>query len=214
MNQGEFDPNDSNRVATVGGDRIVRIWNLKRHNKPEKELTVSQDQLWHVSFDPKDSNRILTMGSDPVVRVWDIARDKVITELAGHKGVVRYGSFDPKNSNRVLTVGDDGTARVWDLRNPDNPLILKGDNQKIFYGSFDPNNSNRVITVNSEGVTRIFKIGGKDLLSLAWNNASRCFNEKEKKDYDLNNQDFWSRLSAYFNNKQSIFTQNQRPHCK
>ncbi|MEG4319451.1 MULTISPECIES: hypothetical protein [unclassified Microcoleus] len=214
MNQGEFDPNDSNRVATVGSDRIVRIWNLKRYNKPEKELTVSQDQLWHVSFDPKDSNRILTMGSDEVARVWDIARDKVITELAGHKGVVRYGSFDPKNSNRVLTVGDDGTARVWDLRNPDNPLILNGDNQKIFYGSFEPNNSNRVITVDSEGVTRIFKIGGKDLLSLAWNNASRCFNEKETKDYDLNNQDFWSRFSAYINNKQSIYTQNQRPHCK
>jgi WD40 repeat protein/energy-coupling factor transporter ATP-binding protein EcfA2 len=214
MNQGEFDPNDSNRVATVGGDRIVRIWNLKRSNKPEKELTVSQDQLWHVSFDPKDSNRILTMGSDPVARVWDIARDKIVTELAGHKGVVRYGSFDPKNSNRVLTVGDDGTARVWDLRNPDNPLILKGDDKKIFYGSFDPNNSNRVITVDSEGVTRIFKIGGKDLLSLTWNNASRCFNEKETKDYDLNNQDFWSRLSAYINNKQSISTQNQRPHCK
>ncbi|MCC3411578.1 MULTISPECIES: AAA family ATPase [unclassified Microcoleus] len=214
MNQGEFDPKDSNRVATVGDDRIVRIWNLKQPNKPQKELTVSRDKLWHVSFDPKDSNRIVTMGSDPVVRVWDIARNRVITELVGHKGVVRYGSFDPKNSNRVLTVGNDGTTRVWDLRNPDNPLILKGDNQNIFYGSFDPNNSNRVITVDSEGLTRIFKIGGKDLLSLAWNNASRCFNEKETKDHDLNNQDFWSRLSAYLNNKQSISNQNQRPHCK
>ncbi len=214
MNQGEFDPNDSNRVATVGGDGIVRIWNLKQQNQPEKNLTVSRDQLWHVSFDPKNSNRIVTMGSDQIARVWDITGNKIITELAGHQDIVNYGSFDPNNSNRVLTVSYDGTARVWDLRNPDNPLILKGDNQKIFYGSFDPNNSNRVITVDSEGITRVFKIGGKDLLSLAWNNASRCFNEKEKKDYDLNNQDFWSRLSAYFNNKQSISTQNQRPHCK
>lgn len=214
MNQGEFDPNDSNRVATVGGDGIVRIWNLKQPNQPEKNLTVSREELWHVSFDPKDSNRIVTMGSDKLARVWDITGNKIITELAGHQNIVNYGSFDPNNSNRVLTVSYDGSARVWDLRNPDNPLILKGDNQKIFYGSFDTNNPNRVITVDSEGVTRIFKIGGKDLLSLAWNNASRCFNEKETKDYDLNNQDFSSRLSAYLNNKQSISTQNQRPHCK
>ena len=214
MSQGEFDPKDSNRVATVGGDGIVRIWNLKQPNQPEKNLTVSRDQLWHVSFDPKDSNRIVTMGSDKLARVWDITGNKIITELAGHQNVVNYGSFDPNNSNRVLTVSYDGTARVWDLRNPDNPLILKGHKKEIFYGSFDTNNSNRVITVDSEGVTRIFKMGGKDLLSLAWNNASRCFNEKETKDYDLNNQDFWSRLSAYLNNKQSISTQNQRPYCK
>ncbi|MCC3417272.1 MAG: TIR domain-containing protein [Microcoleus sp. PH2017_01_SCD_O_A] len=214
MSQGEFDPKDSNRVATVGGDGIVRIWNLKRPKQPEKNLTVSRDQLWHVSFDPKDSNRIVTMGSDKVARVWDIASDKVITELTGHQDIVNYGSFEPNNSNRVLTVSYDGTARVWDLRNPDNPLILKGHKKEIFYGSFDTNNSNRVITVDSEGVTRIFKIGGKDLLSLSWNNASRCFNEKETKDYDLNNQDFWRRVSAYLNNKQSISTQNQRPYCK
>jgi WD40 repeat protein/energy-coupling factor transporter ATP-binding protein EcfA2 len=214
MNQGEFDPNDSNRVATVGGDGIVRIWNLDQTNQPEKQLAVSQDQLWHVSFDPKNSNRILTMGSNKVARIWDIASNKLITELTGHQDVVTYGSFDPNNSDRVLTISYDGTARVWDLRNPTNPLILNGDNQKLFYGNFDPNNSNRVITVNSEGITRIYKVGGKDLLSLAWNNASRCFNSKEETDYALLSQDFLKVLFTYDKDIQSRFIYKHRPYCK
>jgi WD40 repeat protein len=215
MNQGEFDPNNSNRVATVGGDGIVRIWNLKQPNQPEKKLPISQDQLWHVSFDPKNSNRILTMGSDKVARVWDIANNKLIAELTGHQDVVNYGSFDPNNSNRVLTISYDGTARIWDLTNPANPLILKGDNQKLFYGNFDPNNSNRVITVNSKGITRIYKIGGKDLLSLAWNNASRCFNSKEEKAYTLLNKDFLNSLLTYiYEDVQPRLSQKYRPYCK
>jgi WD40 repeat protein len=155
------------------------------------------------------------MGSDKVARVWDIANNKLIAELTGHQDVVNYGSFDPNNSNRVLTISYDGTARIWDLTNPANPLILKGDNQKLFYGNFDPNNSNRVITVNSKGITRIYKIGGKDLLSLAWNNASRCFNSKEEKAYTLLNKDFLNSLLTYiYEDVQPRLSQKYRPYCK
>ncbi len=214
MNQGDFDPNNSNRLATVGGDGKVSIWNLKQPNQVEKLLVISNQELWHVSFDPKDSNRILVIGSDKVVRVWNIAKDIPIAELSGHQDTVVYGSFDPKNSNRILTVSHDGTARVWDLTNPEKPLILKGNNQKLVYGSFDSQNSNRVITVSSDGIARIYNIGGKELLSLAWENSSRCLNSQEVTHYDLKKYEPLISLSSYMKkSQQELINKKQRPDC-
>lgn len=214
MNQGQFDPNNPNRLATVGGDGKVSIWNLQQPNKVEKLLVVSNKELWHVSFDPNNSNRILVVGSDKVVRVWDIEKDIPIAELPGHKDIVVYGSFDPKNSNRILTISHDGTARVWDLTNPEKPLILKGNNQRLVYGSFDTQNSNRVITVSSDGIARIYNIGGKELLSLAWENSSRCLNSQEVAHYSLKQHEPLISLSSYLKKShKELLNKKQRPDC-
>ncbi|MBV6627680.1 MAG: TIR domain-containing protein [Rivularia sp. (in: Bacteria)] len=214
MNQGEFDPNDSNRVATTGGaDGIVRIWNLKSPTKPQKELTVSQKEIWHVSFDPKNSNRILVLGSDRLAKILNIQTGEE-TALTGHTNAVVYGSFDPNNSNRVLTVSHDGTARIWNIKNPGNPLILKGSKQKLIYGTFDPKTSNRVLTVSSNGNARIYIIGGRDLSESAWNRISRCFSHQEASDYNLAKLEPLKTLSTYLQKSTEILSsQKYRPYC-
>ncbi len=113
----------------VTGGRSVRIFDgneqhvtfarpLHKVEYPHQGLVTS------VEFSPANgSYRFLTTSYDETAKIWDWQPDRkiarMIHELKGHDGPVRFGTWSSDGS-RVLTVGNDAHPRVWSFP-PDGP---------------------------------------------------------------------------------------------
>lgn len=113
----------------VTGGRSVRIFDgneqhvtfarpLHKVEYPHQGLVTS------VEFSPANgSYRFLTTSYDETAKIWDWQSDRkiarMIHELKGHDGPVRFGTWSSDGS-RVLTVGNDAHPRVWSFP-PDGP---------------------------------------------------------------------------------------------
>lgn len=103
---------DATRLATVGGDRALRVWNIG----PERELEVSfevselRGVVFHVGFDPS-GQQVAVAGSD--LRVYSVADGE---ELAKHEGMgAMVTTLDWAPSGGQLAVGmANSQVRVFD----------------------------------------------------------------------------------------------------
>jgi WD40 repeat protein len=106
---------DGTKIATCGGDGLVKHWNLpdsgaptmlaefKGHGKPVSSVAFSADGRFIVSG-----------GGDTVVRVWDLSNKTELRALRGHGDWVSSVAFGP-NGRSILTAGVDKTVKVWEL---------------------------------------------------------------------------------------------------
>lgn len=102
------------RLATAGGDRLVRIWN--RSYQPEQTLQGHSGPVLALAASP--DGKLLCSGSvDQTIRVWDPATGKLIRSLNNHLGTVHGLAFRPvqapNTSPYLASVSEDGTLRVW-----------------------------------------------------------------------------------------------------
>ena len=97
-------------LASGGGDRIVRLWDvasgecrsrLQGHSGPVLALAASSD------------GKLLCSGSvDQTIRVWEPSTGKLLRSLNNHLGSVQGLAFRP-SSSYLASVSDDGTLRLW-----------------------------------------------------------------------------------------------------
>jgi WD40 repeat protein len=104
---------DGQRIATVGSDHTVRVWEGRSGN-PVSMLTGHTDWVLSVCFSP-DARRVLTASNDETARVWDAETGKALVTLTGHTLGLTAAVFD-RNGERILTGAEDQTARLWDAR--------------------------------------------------------------------------------------------------
>ncbi len=113
----------------VTGGRSVRIFDgdeqhvlfarpLHKVEYPHQGIVTS------VEFSPANgSYRFLTTSYDETAKIWEWLPDRkvarMIHELKGHEGAVRFGTWSADGA-RVLTVGHDSHPRVWSFP-PDGP---------------------------------------------------------------------------------------------
>lgn len=113
----------------VTGGRSVRIFDgdekLITFARPLHKIEYPhQGLVTSVEFSPANgSYRFLTTSYDETTKIWDWQPDRkiarMIHELKGHEGPVRFGTWSADGS-RVLTVGHDARPRVWSFP-PDGP---------------------------------------------------------------------------------------------
>jgi WD40 repeat protein len=101
---------DGDRLATVGSDRKLRVW-----ESPAGRLLweYEADALdpYGVSFSPCGC-RLVTGGFDNRVRLWDVATGRLIAEHTGHQLPVRVFAW-AADSLTVFSSGLDGRVRAW-----------------------------------------------------------------------------------------------------
>lgn len=113
----------------VTGGRSVRIFDADENRltfaRPLHKVEYPhQGLVTSVEFSPANgSYRFLTTSYDETAKIWEWQPDRKIArmlhELKGHEGPVRFGTWSADGS-RVLTVGHDAHPRVWSFP-PDGP---------------------------------------------------------------------------------------------
>ena len=101
---------DGTTLATVGYDRLARVWDL-----PMGNITASFEHPTYVSAlaFSSDARRLATADRDNTIRVWELERKACLVEMV-HDEWVEALTFSP-DGRFVATASPDGTARVWNI---------------------------------------------------------------------------------------------------
>jgi serine/threonine protein kinase len=111
-----FSP-DGERIASAGGDGMVKIWNSRTGQKL-RSFSAHTHSVVCVAFHP-DGKHLASAGADGMVKVWDLTSAPEIREVFRCPCEVyrKFGTacavaFSP--DGRQLTTGSAGAVRVWD----------------------------------------------------------------------------------------------------
>ncbi len=109
-----FSP-DGKRVATVGADRSLRLWD-RATGREELRVGLKVPPGKRIAF--SRDGRLLAVGSqDQTVTVWETGAGRLKGTLRPLAGEVRGLAFDPDGRRLVTacTTGESGEFKVWDL---------------------------------------------------------------------------------------------------
>jgi WD40 repeat protein len=168
-----FSP-DGKALATVGGPRVVRLWNIDT-GQTTSTISPKDGGLFGVAFSP-DGKTIATCGHrDGTVRIWDTDTGKLVRTLSGHKDWVYTVAFSP--DGKTLASGAwDVTARLWDVATGRATAVLRGHTgdwpSTIYSVAFSPDGK-ILATGGSDQTARLWDVPtGRSIATLAGHEQS------------------------------------------
>jgi serine/threonine protein kinase len=135
---------DGSRVATVGGDALVRIWDFAA----DRLICVYHDHVGStvnaLAWSPK--NYLLASASaDSTVHVWDTTTGQPLTIYRGHTGSVNMLAWSPDEATSgfgrgqlIVSGGDDALVRTWEASTGKNIGFYRGQPVKILSVAWSP----------------------------------------------------------------------------
>jgi WD40 repeat protein len=194
--------NDQSKLATCGGDKIVKVWTLPETGGPAflAEFKGHSNPVSSVAFS-SDGRLLASGGGDLIIKVWDLQNRTELRSLRGHSDWVSSVAFGA-DSRYILSGSVDKTVKVWELSNEEtappvghtrqlNTLAVSADGKRLATGSDDRTikiwdmESGRelfTLTDHSEKVTAVaFSPDGKKLVSGGEDRKMRIWDLETKK---------------------------------
>lgn len=139
---------DGKRMATIGDDRTVRIWDLATYEVVSTiEVDTDFAQGRGVAFSP-DGNQLLTVSGEANATLWEVPTGKMILVLEGHSTHVSSVAISP-DGKLFATGSDDGTAKLWDAGTGEELLTLSEEEAFASYVAFSPDG--KILYTGSDG---------------------------------------------------------------
>jgi WD40 repeat protein/transcriptional regulator with XRE-family HTH domain len=140
---------DGKRLATIGDDRTVLIWDL-RVNKVVSTIQADTDfgpGGRGVAFSP-DGKQLLTVSDEANATLWDVSTGNVILKLEGHSAHLATVAIT-SNGKMFATASDDGTAKLWDASTGEELFTLGDDETRALYVAFSTDG--KILYTGSDG---------------------------------------------------------------
>jgi WD40 repeat protein len=148
---------DNNRLASVGGDRVLKVWDVAG-KKVVKEFTGHESAILTVAVS-EDGKLVVSGSADKTVRGWDPETGKQLWKWTGRSAACGVAV---RTGGRLVAVGQaDGTLAVLDVSaaggpkdaSPPQPAHVAG----VACVAFS-RDGNRLATVGGDGATKVWSL--------------------------------------------------------
>lgn len=128
---------DGKRIASVGEDRIVRVWDAD-DGRELLSLRGHSYQIETVAFSP-DGKWLASGGDDRSVRIWDARSGELKHSVVGHSSHVEEVAFSPDGKRIASVALHDRSVKVWNIASGELVLSLTGPAEWVGSVAFSPN---------------------------------------------------------------------------
>jgi WD40 repeat protein/serine/threonine protein kinase len=154
-----FSP-DGNRIATVGKDQNIRVWNAQNGEQIAHWFDQANGMKASVSFSP-DGRHIITT-CNKIAKVWDVAKGELLITLVGHSDILSSATFSP-DCKMIVTTSWDKTAMVWDAAIGKPLFSLVGHTGSVMSAAFSPD-CKRIVTASVDKTAKVWDVASAKML--------------------------------------------------
>lgn len=148
--QAAWSPHLPGCVASVSGDKTLRVWNMRRAQGGASMVVTAcrgaGGEVLSCDWSKYNQNLIVTSSTDCNICGWDLRQPtQPVFVLQGHQYPVRRVKCSPFHETQLVSVSYDFSTRVWDHSLPTPCLLAMGKHTEFVYGLDMSNHSENLI---------------------------------------------------------------------
>lgn len=152
----EFSPTESARLAVVGSDAVLRVWDWKQGSAPEL-LRGHQSVINDVDWSP-DGAQLATVSDDRTLRLWEATTGRLELTLREHSDAVTTIDYGVSQGEAVIATGSkDTTMRLWDPRDGQAVRVFAGHEEGILDVRFSEDGGS-LLSASGDGSLRLWDL--------------------------------------------------------
>ncbi len=149
---GAWSP-DGKKIATVGGDRTLKLWNLNGEEIKNIQVGNDDNEIYSASFNP--DGKLIAIGSnDKTLRIWDSELEELVT-IGKHQDLVSGVTWSP-DGNIIASASEDKTVKLWD-RQGKLLKTLRGHQKGLRSVNFSPNGE-IIASASEDGTIKLWNV--------------------------------------------------------